>query len=178
MTFSEICDWIILIGATTIAVTNIYNFFAKPHKNVKDKKDKELKKEIETVLDEKIPVLLAKHSEEVAAERASERESQLKETREDILSETKKALDGILQINLEQSKNIDVLMTSSKDMLRQRIMAIYHEYKTEKRMPIHVREALDELYKDYKAENGNSYIDKYYNRMKSWETYDDEEYLD
>ena len=62
-------------------------------------------------------------------------------------------------------------------MLRQRIMMIYHNYKTSKRITIYDREALDEAYKDYKAEGGNSYIDKYYNRTLSWETYypDDEE---
>ena len=62
-------------------------------------------------------------------------------------------------------------------MLRQRIMMIYHNYKTSKRITIYDREALDEAYKDYKAEGGNSYIDKYYKRTLSWETYypDDEE---
>ena len=35
------------------------------------------------------------------------------------------------------------------------------------------RERLDQYYKDYKALKGNSYIDKYYNRMKKWETVDD-----
>ena len=53
-------------------------------------------------------------------------------------------------------------------------MDIYNKYKFDKRMPIYMREALNELYKDYKAEGGNSYIDKYYNRMKEWETYNDE----
>lgn len=61
-------------------------------------------------------------------------------------------------------------------MLRQRIMDIYHRYKADRRMPIYAKEALDELYKDYKAEGGNSYIDKYYKRMCLWETYDDENY--
>lgn len=53
-------------------------------------------------------------------------------------------------------------------------MAIYHQYKKEKRFPIHVREALDELYRDYKSEGGNSYIDKYYKRMADWEEYEEE----
>ena len=53
-------------------------------------------------------------------------------------------------------------------------MAIYHEYKFERALPIHVKEALDELYKDYKKEGGNSYIDKYYGRMGKWKiTYPD-----
>ena len=31
-----------------------------------------------------------------------------------------------------------------------------------------------QYYKDYKAINGNSYIDKYYNRMKKWAIVPDE----
>ena len=61
--------------------------------------------------------------------------------------------------------SIEVLKQGTKDVLRQKIMAIYHEYKAERAFPIHVKEALDELYKDYKKEVGNSYIDKYYGRM-------------
>ena len=53
-------------------------------------------------------------------------------------------------------------------------MAIYHEYKQERALPTYKREALEQYYKDYKKLNGNSYIDKYYSRMKCWkENYDD-----
>lgn len=55
-------------------------------------------------------------------------------------------------------------------------MAIYHQYKKQKSLPIHAREAVDQYYKDYKKQNGNSYIDKYYARIKTWDTYDDEEH--
>lgn len=178
MPFSELTDTIILISALCLAITNIYNFVAKPHRQIKEKKDKELREEIETVLEEKIPVLLERHSEEVAEKRSKEREEQLKEIKTDILEDTKKVLDEIRQINIEQSNNIKILTISSKDMLRQQIMQIYHEYKKEKRFPIHVREKLDELYRDYKAELGNSYIDKYYNRMAPWETYYDEDEIE
>ena len=53
-------------------------------------------------------------------------------------------------------------------------MTIYHDYKKERALPLQVREALNELYKDYKAEGGNSYIDKYYGRMASWETIEED----
>lgn len=173
MSFSELSDYIILFGALTVALTNIYNFLAKPHKKLKSKKEAEIKEQIERTLEEKMPSILEKHSKEVAQERNNERLEQLEEIRSSILEETKTVLDGILQINLEQSKNISTLMTSSKDVLRQRIMDIYHKYKKDKQLPIYSREALDELYKDYKAENGNSYIDKYYSRMRMWPTYDE-----
>lgn len=93
----------------------------------------------------------------------------------EVLSDTKQTLDEIKALNIEQSKSIELLTTSSKDVLRQRIMAVYHQYKKEKRFPIYEKEKLAELYKDYKAENGNSYIDKYYKRMSTWETYYEDE---
>jgi len=65
---------------------------------------------------------------------------------------------------------LNVLTESSKDMMRQRIMSIYHRYKNDRKMPLYERETLNELYKDYKKEKGNSYIDKYYFRMEKWET--------
>jgi hypothetical protein len=41
------------------------------------------------------------------------------------------------------------------------------------------REALDVYYADYKAIGGNSYIDKYYRRMKRWRVdYEDYEDID
>jgi hypothetical protein len=62
-------------------------------------------------------------------------------------------------------------------VLREKIMAIYHKNKHERRMSGYEREALTQYYKDYKAINGNSYIDKYYARMKNWAT-DEDDYLD
>jgi hypothetical protein len=35
-------------------------------------------------------------------------------------------------------------------------------------MAIYEKEALEQYYIDYKAEGGNSYIDKYYKRMSTW----------
>jgi hypothetical protein len=53
------------------------------------------------------------------------------------------------------------------------IMDIYHEYEDIRALPESVREQLDELYKDYKALGGNSYIDKRYARMQKWDTIPD-----
>ena len=178
MQFSEVCDWIVLLGAVTIAIKNIYNFFAKPYKAKKDKTEDEIKTQIEATLDEKLPNILLEHDLETRSKYLNDRERYLNDIKTEVLEETKNTLEDILASNLKQNEVIEILITTSKDVLRQRIMTIYHQYKHEKRMPIHAREALNELYKDYKAEKGNSYIDKYYNRMKSWETYDDEEYLD
>jgi len=54
-------------------------------------------------------------------------------------------------------------------------MAIYHKNKVDRTLSEYEREALDQYYKDYKALNGNSYIDKRMNRMAKWSVMFDEE---
>ena len=184
MSFSQLSDYIILFGALTVAITNIIKFIKTPHTFLKQKqeekeeeKDKEIQERIDNTIKEKMPIILSEHEVILKERYALDKQQHYEEIKEEILKDTKELLDGILQINLEQNEQIKILYRTSKDVLRQRIMAIYHTYKKEKRFPIHAKEALDELYKDYKAENGNSYIDKYYARMCTWETYDDELYI-
>lgn len=178
MSFSQICDIIILVSALCIAFTNIYNFFAKPTSKLKKKKSEELQTQISDTLDEKLPDILLEHDLETRQKYLNDRQQYLNEIKTEVLTDVKEILDDIYKLNLEQNESIKTLSQGNKDMLRQRIMDIYYTYREEKRLPIHKKEALNELYKDYKAEGGNSYIDKYYNRMKTWEVYDDENYED
>jgi hypothetical protein len=66
------------------------------------------------------------------------------------------------------------LVISAKDVLRAKIMRIYDENVKTKKIHLSDKEALDQYYLDYKALKGNSYIDKYYGRMKKWEVIDDD----
>jgi hypothetical protein len=70
------------------------------------------------------------------------------------------------------------LAISAKDVLREKIMQMYFKNKADKTLTLHEKEALDQYYKDYKAINGNSYIDKYYGRMKKWQVIDDDDIED
>ena len=90
-----------------------------------------------------------------------------------ILDPIKADVKEIKEINQAQSKTLKDLTTSEKDCLRKMIMDIYHEYEDIRALPESVREQLDELYKDYKALGGNSYIDKRYARMQKWDTIPD-----
>lgn len=175
MTISQLCDWVILIGATCIGLTNIYNFFAKPKKALEDKRKQESLSQIENILELKMPDILLQHDLETRAKYLADRQNYLCEIKQEVLNDTKDILENLLKTNETLSNSVETLTKTSKDVLRQRIMEIYYKYRSEKRMPIHAKEALDELYKDYKAENGNSYIDKYYGRMGTWTIYDDEE---
>lgn len=91
------------------------------------------------------------------------------------ISEIKDVVNEVKEINLQQSTMIEHMDKSTKDILRQRIMTIFHTYRHTHSMPLHVREELEELFKDYKAQNGNNYIDKYYERMKSWKDIEDDQ---
>jgi hypothetical protein len=77
------------------------------------------------------------------------------------------------------SDTIEALVISARDVLREKIMAIYHKNKYNRTLTEYEREALNQYYIDYKALHGNSYIDKRYNRMDKWKViYDDDPYDD
>lgn len=169
-------DFIILLGGLCLAISRIYDFFAKPTSKIKTRQDKILKEKISTVLKEELPDILEQHDLEVRGKYLQDRYRYLKEIKDAVLEDVDGTITSVKNDRLEQNEMLHALVQSSKDMLRLRIMTIYHAYKKEKRIPIYDWEALQELYKDYKAENGNSYIDKYYSRMVEWERYDDEEF--
>lgn len=86
------------------------------------------------------------------------------------MKEIQPLLESIYEINEQQSSDIKKLTTSSVDMLRQGILAIYNKGKITRTISESDREILDDLYADYKSEDGNHYIDKRYARMSKWTT--------
>lgn len=176
-TLTMICDVIILVSAVLIAIANIAKFLGHPFKFVKKKQKEEINdcidsklkdfgKQRDKELGEKIKVIL---KEEMP------NSSDISKT---IMSELTPMLNEIKEINQQQSKRIEVLYDSSKDVLREKIMGIYHSHKKEKSLKIYEKEALDQYYLDYKKEDGNSYIDRYYNRMQTWEIIEPENLCD
>jgi hypothetical protein len=61
-----------------------------------------------------------------------------------------------------------------KELLRERIMAIYGRNRTIRRLEEHEKIELERSYSSYKSINGNSYIDDYYKRMLTWEVVPDD----
>lgn len=127
-----------------------------------------------------MPEYLEKHDLQTRDKYLADRQRYLQDIKNEILKETQTTLLEIKDINNNQNENIshisdiiDKLNNSSKDVLRQKIMAIYHANKKSRTLTIYDKEALTELYKDYKAQLGNSYIDKYYNRMITWKVIDE-----
>ena len=174
LTVSELVDYIILLGALVGAIYKIWDFFATPTSKLKKKVEEKEKERIGAVLDEKLPTILYNHDLQTRDKYRGDRQNYLNEIKAEILAE----IGDDIKTNTE---TIDALVISAKDVLREKIMAIYHKNKYNRTMTEYEREALNQYYIDYKALHGNSYIDKRYARMDKWrvifddDPYDDEE---
>ena len=172
MTISELVDYIILLGALAGAIYKIYDFFAMPTSKLKQRAIEKEKERIGAVLDEKLPQILYKHDLETKEKYKNDRQNYLNEIKAEILAEISDDINT-------NTKTIDALVISAKDVLREKIMAIYHKNKYNRTLTEYEREALNQYYVDYKALEGNSYIDKRYKRMDKWKViYDDDPYDD
>ena len=143
MVLQNICNIIILIGATVAAIAGVLSFLGKPLKFIKKRRD-----------------------------------NFEQERREEIAKDVERRLtprfDEIYQQNLEQDESINILAKSSRDILRKEIIHIYSKNKAARTLTETTKEYLDDLHADYKAENGNHYIDKIYARMCTWDIVSDE----
>lgn len=167
ITFGDIVDFIILVGAACAAIYKIWDFFAKPTSRLKQRALQREKERIKAVLDEELPVAFLAHDLETREKYKNDRQQYLI----DIKNEVVNALGGSVTQN---QTDLEALKISARDVLREKIMAIYHKNKHDRAMTEYEREALVQYYKDYKALKGNSYIDGRYERMKKWQTvYDD-----
>lgn len=172
LTVGEIVDYIILFAALLGAIYKIWDFFAKPTSKLKQRAADKQKKQIGAVLDEKLPEILYNHDLETRDKYKGDRQNYLNEIKAEILAE----IDDDIKTN---TQTIEALVISAKDVLREKIMAIYHKNKYNRTLTEYEREALNQYYIDYKSLKGNSYIDKRYNRMDKWKViYDDDPYDD
>lgn len=173
---SEASSLIILIGALVVAVTNIYKFFVNGGKGVKQKVE-QAKTQQKIEEEQLIRDVIAQVQEEQADAKRQVIIETVKEVLPDLLNDHDAQRDA--QLNLINSVKDDVaaLAESAKDVLREKIMTIYHKNKRVRQLEEHEKEALVQYYKDYKAIKGNSYIDKYYGRMKNWNVIPDD-YID
>ena len=164
---STIVDTIILIGALCAAIYKIWEFFAKPTSTIKKRAEEKQRAFICRVLDEELPERFKQHDLDTRDRYKADRKRYLNEIKTEILDEVSEPI-------MQNTDDLEALKISAKDVLREKIMAIYHKNKRDRVLEQHEKEALDQYYKDYKKLNGNSYIDKYYGRMSKWkEIYDD-----
>ena len=164
---SIIVDTIILIAAVCGAIYTIWDFFSKPGSKLKMKLREREAQRIRAILDEELPVRFLEHDLETRDKYKADRQQYLTDIKTEVLN----AVGGNISQN---TADLEALKISARDVLREKIMNIYHKNKHDRSMSEYEHEALIQYYKDYKALNGNSYIDKRYNRMRQWTiVYDD-----
>ena len=123
-------------------------------------------------MDDKLPEILHQHDLETREKYKNDRQKYLNEIKSEVIQEIGDEIHS-------NSETIGALVISARDVLREKIMAIYHKNKYNRTMSEYEREALNQYYVDYKKLDGNSYIDKRYSRMDKWRViYDDDPYDD
>lgn len=168
MKISEFVDLIILIGALCAAIYKIWDFFAKPTSKLKQKSEEREKARVLAILDEVLPEKLKEHDLQTRDKYKADREQYLQDIKNEVLD----AIGGSVTKN---EQDLEALKISARDVLREKIMGIYHRNKAARAMTEYEREALDQYYKDYHTLKGNSYIDKRMARMNRWQVIYDED---
>ena len=169
ITLSGVVDFIILIGALCAAIYKIWDFFAKPTSSIKKRRKEKQKELIREVLNEELPKRLEEHNIKTREKYKADRQRYLIEIKDEVVKQVGGSID-------QNAEDLEALKISATDVLREKIMRIYHSYRHDRAFPLYEQEALVQYYKDYKKLNGNSYIDKYYGRMKAWNVIYDDEY--
>lgn len=165
-----VCNVIIIVGGAIMAVKNVAEWFGKPIRLFKKKSDTNFEERVIAILKKVLPDILLEHDLETRNKYRADREAYL----QDIKSEVLKSIQGELGQVAQLTEQYEALVISAKDVLREKIMAIYHKNKKDRVLTLNEKEALDQYYVDYKAMKGNSYIDKYYKRMKKWKVDEDD----
>ena len=165
-----VCNIIIIVGGACMAIKNVSEWLGRPIKIFRKRADVQLENKIKEVLDNVLPEILYNHDLEIRDRYKADRQRYLQEIKDEVLLSMEQELGQVATL----TKQYEALAISAKDVLREKIMQIYFKNRRDRALTYHEREALDQYYIDYKAIKGNSYIDKYYNRMKLWQVVEDD----
>lgn len=190
-----IASIVILIGAVCVAVTNIWKFFANGGKGIKNRVDQvreEQKCAEETHIREVVATIQEEQSEhtyevilnimkdalpDALTEHYKKIRDQFKGDREQYLHDITDEVTHNLQTSLEtveaHETRMMVFTEVLKELLRERIMAIYSRNRHKRELEEHEKVELERSYASYKSIKGNSYIDDYYKRMQTWKVIPD-----
>ena len=86
-------------------------------------------------------------------------------------------LEEIISINDKQNAKLDNLLKSSNDTMRIELLRTYFKYRPYKKIPQWAKEAADHLHTDYKAQDGNSFVEDLWEQIVTWEVVPSEEDL-
>lgn len=175
-TFQFICNIIVLLGGVVGAVSAIAALIGKPiilfKKRKMTQQDKD-RKALITNVSETILIQLSPKFE--ALTKTIDTLTQVQVEHNAQLEQLKAEMESQRKALQEQKETLDVMVLTTKDLLRDAILNIYNNNKRRRALTETERELVDELYRDYRAEHGNSYIEKKYKRMEHWELIPDED---
>ena len=167
VTLQLVCDAIILIGAVVLAISRIASFFGKPFSILTKHREKVETERLEKLLEILIPKYLETYGDTKFSQFADD-------VKNSIIEELGERFSLIENTNMEQNEQLAAISVGMMNILRQRIMDIYEKGEKTRTITRKDKEILDELYKDYTSLHGNSYITKYYNRIrKDWKVIPD-----
>ncbi len=165
-----VCNFIIMFGGALVAIRTISEWLGKPIRFAKKKSDASFEEKVVDVMNKRLPEILYNHDLQTRDKYKSDREKYLQEIKCEVLQSIQNELSQVECL----AHQYEMLVISAKDVLREKIMQIYFKNRQDRVLSNHEKEALEQYYKDYKAIGGNSYIDRYYNRMATWSVLPDE----
>ena len=173
MNLESICDLIVVVGAAYFTIIKIINFLAKPSSKIKKKQEEKEREKTKKFLNEIMPEYFKQHDEEFKKLVLQNEDIYINDVKDKVVEELKEELKEIKDINKNQNKQLDelneklvLINNSSKDVMRQKIMSIYHNNKKQKTLSIYDKKTINKLYKNYKSQLRNNNIDKYNNKIK------------
>lgn len=167
---SVVCDGIVLAAAVMVAIKTIADMFGKPIRLVRNRVDEDFKNRVVEILNEVLPAILYQHDLEVRDKYRADRQKYLTEIKDEVVRTISNKLNQVDVLG----KQYSALEISAKDVLREKIVCMYETNKDKRKLKFFERAALTQYYRDYKAMGGNSYIDKLYGRMDTWEVEPDD----
>ena len=165
-----LCDGVVLAAAVLVAIKTIAEMLGKPIKLVRNRANDDFKARVIAVLDEVLPGILYNHDLSTRDRYKADRQRYLQEIKQEVINQIDTQLQ---QVNV-LTKQYEALAISAKDVLREKIVAMYENNKDRRCLRFFERLALTQYYKDYKKMGGNSYIDLIYGRMEHWDTDEDD----
>ena len=142
----------------------------KPIKFIKTKSDKEFENKVIAILNRVLPEILLNHDHETRVKYLADRQKYLEDIKKEVLAQIGSRLQSVDAL----ARQYTALEISAKDVLREKIVCMYENNKDTRKLRHFEKRALDQYYKDYKAMDGNSYIDIIYERMCTWEVEPDD----
>ena len=190
-----IASVVILVGAVCLAVTNIWKFFADGGKGIKkhveqvrdeqkcaeetrirevvatiqEEESEHMHEVVLNIMKDALPDALTEHYKKIRDQFKGDREQYLHDITDEITTNLQSSLEAVEAHETRMMVFTEVL----KELLRERIMAIYSRNRQKRELEEHEKVELERSYASYKSIKGNSYIDDYYKRMQTWKVIPD-----